>query len=71
MKKTKNFLTFTGPLDFIKTPSKTRFIIAAPQFFVKTLFGAVTLVLKLMYKPKETYNSKMNYFSRVNIILPV
>ena len=36
--------------------SKARYIIAAPQWPVKSLSKAVTSVLKLMYKQIETYN---------------
>lgn len=61
----KNFLTFTELLNFINTHSKTKFIITASQFSVKTFFRAVTSVLRLIYKQKEIYNLKMRYLSRV------
>ena len=46
-----------------KSPSKARFIIAAPQFSVNLVSIAVTLVLKLMYKQIESYNFEIYYVS--------
>ena len=57
MKKTKNFLTFSGPLNFINR-SKARFIIAASQCLTERSSQAVTI-------------SKMHYFSEVKSFWPV
>ena len=59
MKKTRNFLTLTGHLNFIKIPS------------VKSLSKAVTSVLKLRYKQIETYDSRMHCFPWVKSFSPV
>ena len=46
--------------------SRASFIIAAPQYPVKTFSKALTSVFKLMYKQIETYNSKNNYLQGQN-----
>ena len=51
--------------------SKAKFIIAAPECFVKPLPNAVISVLKLRYKQIKNYNSKIHYFSWVKIFWPV
>ena len=43
--------------------SKAKFIIAAPECFVKPLSNAVISVLKLRYKQIKNYNSKIHFFS--------
>ena len=48
-----------------KTPSKARFIIAAPRCSVKPLSKAVTAALKLIYKQIENYNYKTYFYSGV------
>ena len=57
MKKTRNFLTFNGLLNFINIPLKSD-LIAAPQCSIKPSSKVVALLLKLVYKQIETYNSR-------------
>ena len=59
MTKTRNFLTLTGHLNFIKIPS------------VKPFTKAVTQVCKRMYKQIETYDSKMHYSPQVKSFWPL
>ena len=54
-----------------KTPSKSRFIVAATHCSVKPLSKAVTAALKLLYKQIESYNDKSCYFSGVNTFWPI
>ena len=64
MKKTRNFLTFTWPLQLHKHPSKAIFITAA-----QPLSEVVTAVLKLVFNQIEIYNFKRHYFSGVKSLL--
>ena len=49
-----------------KTPSKSRFIVAAPKCSIKPLSKAITSVFKLFYKQIEAYNKKSRFFTGVN-----
>ena len=46
-----------------KYPSKTTFVMAVPEYLVKSLSKAVISIFKLMCKQIETYDSEIHYFS--------
>ena len=49
-----------------KTPSKARFIVAAPKCSVKPLSKSITAIFKMFQKKIEAYNAKSRFFSGVN-----
>ena len=51
-----------------KTPTKFRFIIAAPKCSIKPLNKAITAIFKLMYHQIERYNEKTKYYSGIKSI---
>ena len=48
-----------------KTPTKFRFIIAAPKCAIKPLSKSITSIFKLFYNQIETYNNKSHFYSGV------
>ena len=48
-----------------KTPTKFKFIIAAPKCSIKSLSKSITAILKLFYSQIETYNKKSHFYSGV------